>query len=224
MSVYKRRSSIALVVKLAIHFYEMATVNIKVYENVGSAYLQRYRDQQRGAGNIVFRGPRRWQRGDGFGDILRGIARFMLPVVVKGATAFAGEALDASERGASLGEAAKGALKPALQAAVQAVAENFQGGVGNPEATLSSKPKAPRSKPKATRSKTKRKSKSKSKSGNVKQKGAGRRKTSAKRVYKGARGGIQIGGSEGKKRTGKAAGRKRKTSKRTKLSTANSNF
>ena len=110
----------------------MPTVDIKVYDKVGSLYSQLYRQPQQfqqHSGTTVYRGARRWQqRGDGIGDIFRGIARFMIPVVMRGVSAFAGETLDANERGANLGEAAKGALKPALHAAVQAIAEGFHGG------------------------------------------------------------------------------------------------
>ncbi len=193
---------------------EMYNVNIKLYEAVGSAYEQQYRKQN--GGTTVFRGSRRWQRGDGVGEILRGIARFMLPVVLRGASAFAGETLDANERGESLGNAAKGALKPALQAAVQAVAENFQGGVGKQEPARS----------KRSIKRKRKSSKRKSESGSADQKGKGRRKAAAKRVYKGKRasGGNQLGGNTSAAKVGKVARKKGKSLKSTPFSNANTNF
>ena len=172
----------------------------------------------------------------------------MLPVVMRGAATFAGETMDANERGVSVREAAKGALKPALQAAVQAVAEGFQGGVGKQEATLSNvEPQSSNVERKSTKRKSssgskksksssgskKRKSsseskkrKSKSKSGEVKQEGKGKMKASSKRAYKGKRkrSGNQFGGASSINRTGKAAGRKRKSGQFTSLSKANTNF
>ncbi len=177
--------------------------NTKLHEAVGSAYQQHYRKQS--GGTTVFRGSRRWQRGDGVGDIIRGIARFLLPVVLRGASTFAGETINANERGVSLGEAAKGALKPAMQAAVEAVAESFQGGIGK-QAPVTSEQGAARMKRKSDRSsdtnieskrRRRKSSKRKSSSGSVKQKGGDRKKVSTKRVYKGN----QLGGQASAKTT-----------------------
>jgi hypothetical protein len=115
--------------------------------------------------------------------------------------------MNANERGVSLGEAAKGALKPAMQAAVEAVAESFQGGVGK-QATAPNEQTPARTKRKSDASieskverkrskRTKRSKSSKSKSGSLKQKGRGRKKAPAKRVYNGT----QLGGKVNKKRT-----------------------
>ncbi len=184
----------------------------------------------------MFRGPRRWQRGDGFGDILRGVARFMLPVVLRGAATFAGETLDANERGESLGSAAKNALKPALQAAVQAVAEGFQGGAAKPEASkltnvherqAQRKHKSKSSKSSKNSKNSKRKSSKSSKSGGAKQTGKGREKASAKRVYKTKpkRNRDMLGGAltQGLNRV-KAASRKLKASKHLSFASASTNF
>lgn len=152
----------------------------------------------------------------------------MLPVVLRGAATFAGETMDANERGVSLGEAAKGALKPALHAAVQAVSEGFQGGVGKKEALdtqeeprTSSKHKSSKHKSSKRRTGKHKKSKHRSERGSATQKGKGRKKTSAKRVYKGKRSavGIQFGGKSAANKTGKAKSRKRPNT-----SKANTNF
>jgi len=99
----------------------------EAYDRVGPFYLQYYSTQRgRGAaaaGPRIFRGGDRWrtrQRGDGFGSFLRGIARFLLPVVGSGISTFASHTLDAADRGVSLGDAAKSALKPTLRAVVDA--------------------------------------------------------------------------------------------------------
>lgn len=107
------------------------TMSYEAYEQVGPTYLKYYSTQQRGRGDSssgettrVFRGAERWvrqrQRGDGFGSLLRGLARFLLPVLGRGIGAFASHTLDASDRGVSLGDAAKSALKPTLRAVVDA--------------------------------------------------------------------------------------------------------
>ena len=133
----------------------------------------------------------------------------MLPVVMRGATAFATETMDANEKGVSLGEAAKGALKPALQAAVQAVAEGFKGSVGKQQEGAGKRRKRKSSKRRI----------SKSGSGTVKQKGKGKRKAAAKRVYKGKRtiSGNQLGGTSNVKKPGKSG-------KRSKSAKTKSNF
>lgn len=105
-----------------------------VYDRVGPFYLQYYRSQT-GRGGVDGDGPRvyygsaRWRRrqgGDGFGSILRGLARIALPILGRGIGAFASHTLDATDRGVSLGDAAKSALKPTLQAVVSAGADQFK--------------------------------------------------------------------------------------------------
>jgi hypothetical protein len=151
--------------------------------------------------------------------------------------------MDANEKGVSLGEAAKGALKPALHAAVQAVAEGFQGGVGQQTPRRSkhaggikrgrnssgSDSGSGSAKRKRTSSGSKRKrtiGKRRSAGDTAKQKGSGRQKaaTAAKRVYKGKRviAGNQLGGKTSAKKTRKRA--ERKGNSRTVTSYANTNF
>jgi hypothetical protein len=158
----------------------------------------------------------------------------MLPVVLRGASAFAGETLDANGRGVSLSEAAKGALKPALQAAVQAVADGFQGDYGDkqesPQDTAKSTVKSTaKSAGRGKRTSIKRKSdktKQKVASNKTKQKGRGKLKSATKRVYKAEhhRGGIQFGGKSSANRQGKVADRKQLSKKSSRFSTANTNF
>jgi len=100
------------------------------------SYLRYYAQQQQG-GQLptVFRGSRRWQqRGDGFGDWMRRAFRFILPIAASSAQTFLKETVDAREKGASWKDAAKGALKPTLQAgisrAVKRFAEPLQDGSG----------------------------------------------------------------------------------------------
>jgi hypothetical protein len=93
-------------------------------ERVGAAY-RKYYEARSGlvgdSGFVLYRGGSREQQGDGIGDILRGALRFLLPALFKGASTFVGETLNANEKGASLGDAAKSALMPALNAAVSRV-------------------------------------------------------------------------------------------------------
>ena len=74
----------------------------------------RYYTSQHGGSIPVFRGSRYYQEGAGIGDILRGIFRFIAPVAVRGLSSFAGNTLRAHEAGASLADAAKAAIAPAL--------------------------------------------------------------------------------------------------------------
>lgn len=95
-------------------------------------YVRYYEQQQRG-GNLVFRGGRRSlaQRGDGFGDVVRGLFRWFAPVLASGASTFASKVIENRESGQSLGDAAKGALTPALGSVLAAAAKRAQGGSGN---------------------------------------------------------------------------------------------
>jgi hypothetical protein len=85
----------------------------------------RYYEAQRGGEIPVFRGGR--QSGEGLGDILRGIFRFIAPIALRGFTTFAGHTLDAHQRGATLKDAAKSALTPTLNSVTSGIAEQFRG-------------------------------------------------------------------------------------------------
>lgn len=94
------------------------------------SYLRYYENQQRGGQYVAFRGARRWQKGDGFGDVLRGIFRWFLPVISSGASTFIRETAAGQARGENLGDAAKGALRPTLGSVIGAVGKRMQGGSG----------------------------------------------------------------------------------------------
>lgn len=92
-----------------------------------SAAYCRYYDRQYGGEIPVYRGG---QHGDGLGDILRGILRFIAPIALRGISSFATSTVQAHARGASLSDAAKGAWRPALGAMVSAAQNKMQTGSG----------------------------------------------------------------------------------------------
>jgi len=63
----------------------------------------------------VFAGARFNQQGSGFGDILRGIFRFIFPIAARGVSTFVGEAVKAHDSGADWKTAAKSAILPTAQ-------------------------------------------------------------------------------------------------------------
>jgi hypothetical protein len=91
-----------------------------------SAAYCRYYHAQSGGEIPVFRGGR--QSGEGLGDILRGIFRFIAPLALRGISAFAGHTLDAHQKGATLKDAAKSALTPTLNSVASGFAERFNRG------------------------------------------------------------------------------------------------
>ena len=91
-----------------------------------SAAYCRYYQAQSGGEIPVFRGGR--QSGEGLGDILRGIFRFVAPLALRGISKFAGHTLDAHQKGATLKEAAKSALTPTLNSVASGFAEQIQRG------------------------------------------------------------------------------------------------
>ncbi len=88
------------------------------------AYYQYFNGGGGGGGGDypVFRGARRYhQYGAGIGDFFRGLFRTMFPVALRGAATFVNEAVREQGEGASIGQAAKAAFKPALSAVLNEV-------------------------------------------------------------------------------------------------------
>ena len=81
-------------------------------------YCQYYRNQIGGA-LPVFRGSDPY--GEGLGDILRGVFRFLLPVAKSAASKFITTAAQGIQKGSPLTQAAKSALLPTLGEAVWSV-------------------------------------------------------------------------------------------------------
>ena len=98
-------------------------------------YLRYYKQQRQSGGQLpVFRGSRHEQDGAGLGDILRTIfrvaapiARRAAPVLLKGATTFATNAIRAHREGVPLGEALKQAVGPAVSDATGVALKQFGG-------------------------------------------------------------------------------------------------
>jgi len=91
-------------------------------------YTEYYQAQL--GGNIpVFRGGT--QRGAGLGDILRGIFRFFMPIVSKGAQSLASNTFSGTMSGQPILQAAKNAIAPALSAAAGAAGPDIQRFVDN---------------------------------------------------------------------------------------------
>ena len=92
-------------------------------------YFQLY--NQRGGDFPVFQGARHSQYGNGFGDVLWGFLRHVLPVAVKGAASFLGSLMQKRNEGQNWGNAAKSALIPAAGTVLNETANKIrQGGSG----------------------------------------------------------------------------------------------
>lgn len=78
------------------------------------AYCRYYQSQLGGSANYpVFIGG---QHGDGLGSFFRGVLRFVAPIALRGLSVFAANTIQSHQQGASLKDAARGAIKPALGA------------------------------------------------------------------------------------------------------------
>ena len=83
----------------------------------------KYLAGQHGGNFPVFRGSRQYQYGSGFGDVLKGIFRRVLPIALEGAATFFTAASQAKNRGLSIREAAKEALKPTAESVISGAAK-----------------------------------------------------------------------------------------------------
>lgn len=88
-----------------------------------SAYC-RYYQAQSGGELPVFRGG--IQNGEGIGDFFRGLLRFVAPIAMRGIKTFAGNVMEGHQKGQTLKEAAKQALKPTLGAVASSFGEQMQ--------------------------------------------------------------------------------------------------
>ena len=102
-----------------------------------NTYVQHYEAQSGGnipvfsGGNIpVFKGGS-VQYGAGIGDFFRGLFRTLFPVALKTVGAFVGNAAEAHAKGASIKDAAKGALRPALNTAISGAVQAFGNQTGS---------------------------------------------------------------------------------------------
>lgn len=86
-------------------------------------YLRYYQQQVGGSADIpVFIGG---QHGAGLGDFFRSVLRFIAPIALRGISTFASNTMRAHESGASLKDAARGAIKPSIGAIASAVHESL---------------------------------------------------------------------------------------------------
>ena len=92
-------------------------------DNRADFYYNQY--NQRGGDFPVFQGARYVQYGNGFGDILRGIFRHVLPVVARGAANFLGGLVSNRDQGANWSAAAKSAILPTANAMLSQTADQM---------------------------------------------------------------------------------------------------
>lgn len=89
-----------------------------------NAYCTYYR-RQIGGEIPIFRGG---QHGAGLGDILRGVLRFLAPIALRGISTFAGNMVQARDKGAGWADAAKSSVGPTLGSMRDAFANRPQTG------------------------------------------------------------------------------------------------
>lgn len=102
-----------------------------VDSNHVAAFLRHYQNQY-GSGFPVYRGDR-LQSGAGLGSILRGIGRFLFPILAPAAKTFIGSTMEAREQGKSFKEAARSALTPTLQSAISTTTEQIAKRMSGPQ-------------------------------------------------------------------------------------------
>lgn len=85
----------------------------------------------RGVDYPVYVGTRAAQYGNGIGDILRGVWRFIFPVVASGASTFLSEAVKAHDTGGGWKSAVKSAIAPAASGMLARTAEKITEAVEN---------------------------------------------------------------------------------------------
>ena len=96
-----------------------------------SEYYYKFYSSQKGGDFPVFKGARFHQYGSGFGDILRGILRFVMPVLTRGAATFLGDVVQKRDHGSTWGDAAKSAIAPtAMSVLNEAANQTAQRGNG----------------------------------------------------------------------------------------------
>ena len=88
-------------------------------------------NHQRGGGGDIpkFYGTHRYQYGQGFGDVLRGIWRWVRPVATKGLEALLRSGGDSMKEGSTWKQALKSSLKPTLGAVLTATADQVASNV-----------------------------------------------------------------------------------------------
>ena len=83
----------------------------------------RYYQAQSGGEIPVFRGG--LQSGEGVGDYLHGLLRSIVPIAVKGVSAFAGNLYENHQNGSTPKDSASTALKPTLRVVAGSIADQL---------------------------------------------------------------------------------------------------
>ena len=88
------------------------------------AYYMLYKHHYGGAAPFpVFRGSKQEQYGEGFGDVLQNIWRWIRPVISSAAGTFVSNLAQQKESGASWADAAKASIKPTITKSITSGAE-----------------------------------------------------------------------------------------------------
>lgn len=122
-----------------MHFQILIMASTSKISPLAQAYFAHYSSSQGGSGTYpVFRGSGNYpvfrgapvQTGQGLGDILRSIGRFLLPIATSAAGAFMESASSAISEGKNLKTASQEAIKPTIMRALHRVGEKIQTGTG----------------------------------------------------------------------------------------------